>query len=140
MKLIETRFKLPNLTARDAAQPDMTEFFDFANMSWATPPTPPKQVKNMACVLEALNAVTISPNPAPTGGQATVTLSLAKSAIQDSNVSLSSNPSGVVPPSALIANGTSSTTLNITVPAGITSLTITGLVGGIPVSGTVPVQ
>ena len=140
LKLIETRFKLPNLTARDAAQPDMTEFFDFANMSWATPPTPPKQVKNMACVLEALNAVTISPNPAPTGGQATVTLSLAKSAIQDSNVSLSSNPSGVVPPSALIANGTSSTTLNITVPAGITSLTITGLVGGIPVSGTVPVQ
>src|SRR6266704_1835466 len=57
LKLIETHIKLPNLTARDAAQPDMTEFFDFANMSWATPPTPPKQVKNMACVLEAVNAV-----------------------------------------------------------------------------------
>src|SRR5207245_7394436 len=140
LKLIETRFKLPNLTARDAAQPDMTEFFDFDNMSWATPPTPPKQVKNMACVLEALNAVTISPNPAPAGGQATVTLSLAKSAIQDTNVSLSSNPSGVVPPSVVIASGTSSTTLNITAPTGITSLTITGSIGGIPVSGTVPVQ
>jgi hypothetical protein len=43
-----------------------------------------------------------------------------------------------VPPSALIANGTSSMALNITVPAGITSLTITGVVGGIPVSGTFP--
>src|SRR5947199_10770048 len=64
LNLIETRFKLPNLTAPDAAQPYLTAFFDFANMSWATPPTPPKQVKNMACVLEAVNAVTISPNPA----------------------------------------------------------------------------
>jgi phospholipase C len=140
LKLIETRFKLPNLTARDAAQPDMTEFFDFANVPWAAPPTPPNQVKNMACVLEALNAVTISPNPAPAGGQATVTWSLAKNAIQDTTVSLSSNPSGVVPPSAVIANGTSSTTLTITVPTGITSLTITGSIAGIPVSGTVPVQ
>ena len=140
LKLIETRFKLPNLTARDAAQPNMTEFFDFANVPWATPPTPTNQVKNMACVLEALNAVTISPNPAPAGGQATVTLSLAKSAIQDTNISLSSNPSGVVPPSVVIASGTSSTTLTITAPTGITSLTITGSIGGIPVSGTVPVQ
>src|SRR6059036_2077020 len=131
LKLIETRFKLPNLTARDAAQP---------NVPWATPPTPTNQVKNMACVLEALNAVTISPNPAPAGGQATVTLSLAKSAIQDTNVSLSSNPSGVVPPSVVIASGTSSTTLTITAPTGITSLTITGSIAGIPVSGTVPVQ
>jgi phospholipase C len=39
LKLIETRWKLPNLTARDAAQPDMTEFFDFVNVPMATPPT-----------------------------------------------------------------------------------------------------
>jgi phospholipase C len=44
LKFIETRWKLPNLTARDAAMPDMTEFFDFANKPWATPPTPPAQV------------------------------------------------------------------------------------------------
>jgi phospholipase C len=43
LKLIETRFNLPSLTARDAAQPDMTEFFDFAGAPWATPPTPPQQ-------------------------------------------------------------------------------------------------
>jgi phospholipase C len=36
---IETRFGLSPLTARDAAQPDMTEFFDFTNGGpWATPP------------------------------------------------------------------------------------------------------
>jgi phospholipase C len=140
LKLIETRFKLPALTARDAAQPDMTEFFDFTNAPWATPPTTPKQDHTMPCVLETLNAVTVAPNPAPAGGPATVTLSLAKNAIQDTTVSLSSNPSGVVPSSTTIANGTSSTTLTITVPTGITSLTITGVIGGIPVSGTVPVQ
>ena len=140
LKLIETRFNLPSLTARDAAQPDMTEFFDFVNVPLATPPTPPTQLKNMPCVLEALNAVTISPSPAPAGGQATVTLSLSKNAIQNVTVALSSSSSAVVPPSAQIANGTSSTTFTITVPTGITSLTITGSIGGIPVSGTVPVQ
>lgn len=31
LKLIETRFGVPALTARDAAQDDMTEFFDFSN-------------------------------------------------------------------------------------------------------------
>ncbi len=140
LKLIESRFNLPSLTARDAAQPDMTEFFDFVNVPRGTPPAPPTQLKNMPCVLEALNAATISPNPAPAGGQATVTLSLSKNAIQNVTVSLSSSSSGVVPPSAQIANGTSSTTFPITVPTGITSLTITGSIGGIPVGGTVPVQ
>jgi phospholipase C len=38
LKFIETRFGLPNLTARDKAQPDMTEFFDFVNPPWITPP------------------------------------------------------------------------------------------------------
>jgi phospholipase C len=51
LKLIETRFALPNLTARDASMPDMTEFFDFSTASgpWATPPTPPTQPKNLPC-------------------------------------------------------------------------------------------
>src|SRR5947207_14700532 len=40
LKLIETRFKLPNLTARDAAHPNMTEFFDFAYVLSAIAPTP----------------------------------------------------------------------------------------------------
>ena len=46
---IETRWNLPTLTARDAAMPDMTEFFDFANKPWATPPTPPAQNMTGAC-------------------------------------------------------------------------------------------
>lgn len=140
LKMVETRFNLPSLTARDAAQPDMTEFFDFVNVPWSTPPTPPVQPQNMPCVLEALNGVSIMPNPAPAGGQATLILSLAHNAIQNTTISLSSIPSGVVPSSAAIANGASSTSLTVNVPSGITSLTITGVIGGIPVSGTVPVR
>ncbi len=51
LKLIETRFHMPNLTARDASMPDMSEFFDFSTTSgpWATPPTPPAQPVNMPC-------------------------------------------------------------------------------------------
>jgi hypothetical protein len=140
LKLIETRFKLQALTARDAAQPDMTEFFDFANVHWATPPDPPKQDRSMPCVLETLNAVTIAPNPTRAGGQATLMLGLAKNAIHDTTVALSSNPSGVVAPSTMVANGTSSTSFTINIPSGITSLTITGSIGGMPVNKTVPVQ
>jgi phospholipase C len=141
LKLIETRFKLPSLTARDAAQPDMTEFFDFVSVPWATPPANvPTQDQSMQCVLESLSGITVSPSPAPSGGQATVKLSLSKAAIQDVTVSVSADQPGVVPPSAVIANATSSTSFNIAVPTGVTSLTITGSIGGIPVSGTVPVQ
>jgi phospholipase C len=52
LKLIETRFGVPALTKRDAAQPDMgTEFFDFTNPQWITPPSPPAQNTNDACTL-----------------------------------------------------------------------------------------
>jgi len=54
LKLIETRFNLPALTARDAAQPDMSEFFDFENPPWMTPPTPPAQNTGGACYLNKL--------------------------------------------------------------------------------------
>ncbi len=49
LKLIETRFGLPPLTKRDAAQIDMTEFFDFSNPPWLAPPTPPAQFTNGPC-------------------------------------------------------------------------------------------
>jgi phospholipase C len=49
LKLIETRFNLPSLTRRDAAQIDMTEFFDFAAVPWRTPPTPPAQPTGGTC-------------------------------------------------------------------------------------------
>ena len=54
LKLIETRFKLAPLTKRDAAQMNMTEFFDFAHPSWLTPPTPPVQNTSAPCYLDKL--------------------------------------------------------------------------------------
>src|ERR1019366_2191240 len=54
LKLIETRFNLPNLTARDAAQPDMTEFFDLTNIPNAKAPTPPEQPTNAPCTFGQL--------------------------------------------------------------------------------------
>jgi phospholipase C len=54
LKLIETRFNLDPLTQRDAAQMDMTEFFDFSNAVWLTPPTPPAQNTNGACYVDHL--------------------------------------------------------------------------------------
>jgi phospholipase C len=57
LKLVETRFGLGNLTARDAAQMDMTEFFDFVNEPWKTPPSPsqiPPQPTNGMCYVDHL--------------------------------------------------------------------------------------
>jgi phospholipase C len=43
IKFVENRFigSAAHLTNRDAAQPDLLDFFDFAGAPWATPPTPP---------------------------------------------------------------------------------------------------
>lgn len=48
LKFIEERYKLPNMTKRDAAQPDL-DFFDFTKAAWATPPTLPDQPTNGPC-------------------------------------------------------------------------------------------
>ncbi len=48
-KFIETRFNLSNLTARDKAQIDMTEFFDFSAPPTPTPPQPPAQNMSLTC-------------------------------------------------------------------------------------------
>lgn len=46
IKFVENRFinSSAHLTARDAAQPDLLDFFDFTTIPWATPPTPPPAV------------------------------------------------------------------------------------------------
>jgi phospholipase C len=46
IKFVENLFinSTAHLTARDAAQPNLLEFFDFTNVPWATPPTPPSPV------------------------------------------------------------------------------------------------
>ena len=49
LKLIETRFNLPALTARDAGQDDMTEMFDFSTPQLLTPPKLPVQPTNGTC-------------------------------------------------------------------------------------------
>ena len=49
MKLVETRFGLPHLNARDAWASDMTEYFDFTNVPWATPPQNPPAVNYGQC-------------------------------------------------------------------------------------------
>ena len=55
LRLIEIRFGLNSLTARDAAQPDIsTLFFDFANKPNLTPPTPPNQPTNGPCYITSL--------------------------------------------------------------------------------------
>jgi phospholipase C len=54
LKFIETRFNVAALTKRDAAQIDMTEFFDFSSPSWMTPPSPPAQATNGACYVNQL--------------------------------------------------------------------------------------
>jgi phospholipase C len=43
IKFVENRFigGSAHLTARDATQPDLLNFFDFNSVPWATPPTPP---------------------------------------------------------------------------------------------------
>ncbi len=43
IKFVENRFIGPSadLTNRDAAQPNLLDFFDFTGVPWATPPTPP---------------------------------------------------------------------------------------------------
>lgn len=54
LKLIETRFNLPALTKRDAAQINMTQFFNFNFPPWMTPPTPPEQSTCGPCYLSKL--------------------------------------------------------------------------------------
>jgi len=54
LKLIESRFGVASLTARDAAQPDLTEFFNFTNPPWKIPPTPPAQNTGGPCYLNML--------------------------------------------------------------------------------------
>jgi len=46
IRFVEDRFigNSQYLTARDAAQPNLLDFFDFTNVPWATPPTPPAPV------------------------------------------------------------------------------------------------
>jgi phospholipase C len=50
LKLVEMRFTLPSLNHREAAQPDMTEFFEFINAPNTFAPVPPDQPTDLQCL------------------------------------------------------------------------------------------
>jgi phospholipase C len=55
LRFVEERFNLPQLSARDAAQPSMDEFFDFGGAPNATPPSNvPTQPTNGACLVHSI--------------------------------------------------------------------------------------
>ncbi len=54
LKFIELRFSLQPLTKRDAAQPDISFFFDFTNKPNLSPPTPPSQPTSGPCYVTSL--------------------------------------------------------------------------------------
>jgi phospholipase C len=47
------------LTARDAAQPNLLDFFDFTGVPWATPPTPPAPVTKTSLGYDPCNAAVL---------------------------------------------------------------------------------
>ena len=49
LRLIEVRFNVPALSARDAAADNMLEFFDFGTPRWLTPPPLPVQPTTGVC-------------------------------------------------------------------------------------------
>jgi phospholipase C len=57
LKFVESRFIGPtaHLTNRDAVQPDLLEFFDFTNVPWATPPTPPTPIPDTGATCQPGN-------------------------------------------------------------------------------------
>jgi phospholipase C len=51
IKFVESRFinSPAHLTNRDAAQPNLLEFFDFNAVPWSTPPAPPTPASISVC-------------------------------------------------------------------------------------------
>lgn len=49
LALVEDRFKIAPLTARDAAASNLLDFFDFQNVPWKTPPSNPPGTPIGAC-------------------------------------------------------------------------------------------
>ena len=54
LRFIEKRYNLQPLTSRDAAMPDMTEFFDFGHSPNLNPPSPPDMPSSGPCYLNRL--------------------------------------------------------------------------------------
>ncbi len=63
IKFVENRFigSSAHLTARDAAQPDLLEFFDFNNIPWDTPPVPPDPVTAQTLGFDSCTPASVGP-------------------------------------------------------------------------------
>jgi len=63
IKFVESRFISPSahLTNRDAAQPNLLEFFDFNAVPWSTPPTPPTPASNTSVGFNACLPASMGP-------------------------------------------------------------------------------
>jgi phospholipase C len=65
IKFVENRFigSSAHLTLRDAAQPNLLDFFDFENVPWATPPTPPTPVSDQSLGHNTCTPMSFAPGP-----------------------------------------------------------------------------
>ena len=63
IKFVENRFIGPSahLTARDAAQPNLLDFFDFTNLPWSTPPVPPAPASDQSIGHNTCTASSFAP-------------------------------------------------------------------------------
>jgi hypothetical protein len=70
IKFVENRFigASANLTARDAAQPNLLDFFDFSKVPWATPPTPPAPVTSQSLGYDPCTPASFAPSLKKSGG------------------------------------------------------------------------
>jgi phospholipase C len=69
IKFVENRFigNSAHLTARDAAQPNLLDFFDFTKVPWQTPPTPPAPASAGGFATDPCNPTSFAPPTAPVG-------------------------------------------------------------------------
>jgi len=69
IKFVENRFigNSAHLTARDAAQPNLLDFFDFTKVPWQTPPTPPAPASAGGFATDPCNPTSFAPPTAAVG-------------------------------------------------------------------------
>jgi len=69
IKFVEDRFIGNNkyLTNRDAAQPNLLEFFDFNKTPWSTPPTPPSPASDKSLGINTCTPSSFAPALRPAG-------------------------------------------------------------------------
>ena len=67
IKFVENQFigTSAHLTARDAAQPNLLDFFDFKKVPWQTPPTPPAPVSASSFASDPCTPTNFTPPAAP---------------------------------------------------------------------------